>query len=35
MANHIGKLLASHGGDQAVAEIADRLQKYLDPRINC
>jgi formate dehydrogenase subunit delta len=32
MANHIGKFFASQG-DEAVAGIADHLQKYWDPRM--
>jgi len=33
MANQIGKFFASQGDDQAVAGIADHLQKYWDPRM--
>jgi formate dehydrogenase subunit delta len=33
MANQIGRFFASQGDDQAVAGIADHLQKYWDPRM--
>jgi formate dehydrogenase subunit delta len=33
MANHVGRFFASQGDAQAVAGIADHLEKYWDPRM--